>query len=1182
MILAYPQVGSVQNTFVPPYYKGTNVFFMITKKQERVLQEIARYIRKNGLPPSIPELQKILGLKSRQPVVNYLARLERAGFIVRPTKSVRSITLTKDGATVVGELLEGKGLPSEKRINRELVNRLKDLDPYLAQCYVSAWMIFDSYEVPNRLSCAAHQMRNIGYLISDKEKPTPKKRIADLANHLQESITSIEQLENLETLLADFESSYRKFNVDAFLKLVDPRGHKNVDFERSAVVRLKELTNTLSNISHDDSRTDEKAVESMMSEYEQVLLLVTKKQESILDSIDRLLASKPKADSTEELGGLISLNPNSRSYFFKNLNIEWLDFLATQNSLPFTFLTPSDELGRTLARLADQDPQLVGEITLQVPIALCQSFFVSNILNVIELFDRATRVLLVDHLIKILKLSDQKHIDWDFLSVFLKKEVVLNDPQLREQIFVNVIERAVENEKHDIMQSDRHGVIEAARALLGAEDQESAMILLSTSLYKHLERQLEERSSSIFSMDLSQNDHLGLNVIDNLIFILVGGAIKLLDTTKPEDRSVIFSKIFYHQIDKGLLMRAKLHITYRFKDDLHSAAIQTLFEVDLNGSILKEWGELLAELYSGFSNDEKRGIEEMINNVRADLPKNRADLERAKRYFWIADKIDLEKIDPEVKQIIQSHDLSPEPMFRSWSGPESPVGVQEIKDMDTPRLVQLLRSYVQEGDGWFSHSREGLGRNLQQALEASAPLHIEIFDTENLSQLDPVYVGYIFMAYEKLVQNDKLNVTQAQVPIPAIKYILENKLDEIRAEDPDDDQADSNSWGFALRRCGYFIQTILQNDVPLDNVSQDIIWGFIEVMAQHLEPTPKYEKEYFKDVRDEMTLSLNSVRGIGLTAAVLFFLYQKRNNGLSSVPAVMQLIIERAAKSESANDAIVIGRYSPWLFHSDKDWFRGVWETLMHSSQDATSAAWKGFLISRLDPEMFELMVSQYKGSINRVITTPKMEEGHFSVSEHQSIPEHMVYATAFNYPQARAMMAEILSRKAKHKNAFLEDYISFFGRAIFQREKGIDDDFDIEYAKQVISQILDSTTSEAVHSAFGWCINKSALPVEWLLDQLIISLERTGGKVEASHIIFKFLKDSVKTNPEKSLDVLSALISGTLRDLWVVSAHKEDIISTLRQAHEIAEKDSNEEMKKMIEKIKDYLLRQGYNEFRF
>lgn len=1155
--------------------------FMITKKQERVLQEIARYIRKNGLSPSIQELQKILGLKSRQPAVNYLRRLQKAGLIVRATESVRSITLTEEGATVAGEISKSKNASGEKRINRDLVERLKELDPYLAQCYISAWTTFELREIPNRLSGAAHQMRNIGYLIADRQKPSQKQRIHDLAEHIRKSIVSIEQMSELENLIVDFESTNKKLNIEAYLKLVDPRGYRTIDFDRSAISRLKELTNTLSNISHDDSKTNEDDVGEMMSEYERVLLLVTKKQASILDSIDRLLGTNPNITRTKELGELISLNPNSRDYFFKNLNIIWLRYLEDQQELPFTFLSPTDELGRALARLADQDAQAVANVVLRVPLESCRSFFVSDILGVIEKFDQPTRLKLVDFLLKLLKLSEEKHIDWDFLSIFLKKDAVLNDSDLREKIFVNVLDKAVAEDTEDISSSDRTDVIEAARALLGADDQRSALILLANSLHKYLGRRLVERSSLIFSMDRSQNDHLGFDVIDNLVFILVDGVVSLLSSTKNDKRKEVIAGIF-PSVNKGLMMRIKLYILMRFKDDLYTDAVQALFDTDITDDAPKEWGELLADLYPTLSNTEKQAIREKIVTVPTNQPKERSDYEKAERFHWIADHIDLDTLEPDVSQIIQTKDLSPQPIFRSWSGPESPISVHDIKQMSTDKLRDFLRDYVQSGDGWFSHSREGLGRNLQQAIEDNGSQHIALLAAKNLSQLEPVYVAHALMAYEKLAKSNSLSADDIHAVISAFDSIVDQKMDLIKAEDPSDDRGDSNSWRFALRGCGYFIQTILQKDVSLSQDEQNAIWRFVRVLATHPDPTPQYEKEYFKDVRDEMSLSLNCVRGIGLTAAIYFFLYQKRNCGLTEVPDAMRFVVNQAAQSGSANDGVVIGRYSPWLFHSDKIWFTGIWKTLMASTNDAVLAAWKGFLVSRLDPEMFELMDAQYKQSIERVLNFRENDKGHFSVSEHHSIPEHMVYATAFDYPNARTMMRDVLTSKGKNKNAFLEAYLSFFGRAIFQRDAGLQNDFDIEYAKTIISEILKSTTSEAVHSAFGWCVNASALPVIWLLDNLLVTLDRTGGKIEASHVVFKFLKESVQIEPLKSLEVLFLLISGTLRDIWVVSAHREDILSVLKIANEISKKDDDKDMIAMIEKIKDYLLRQGYNDFRF
>ena len=65
----------------------------LTHKQQRVLNNIRLYIEAKGVPPTLEELRKNLGLKSLRTVTQYLESLERKGYIVRRKHAHRNIEL---------------------------------------------------------------------------------------------------------------------------------------------------------------------------------------------------------------------------------------------------------------------------------------------------------------------------------------------------------------------------------------------------------------------------------------------------------------------------------------------------------------------------------------------------------------------------------------------------------------------------------------------------------------------------------------------------------------------------------------------------------------------------------------------------------------------------------------------------------------------------------------------------------------------------------------------------------------------------------------------------------------------------------------------------------------------------------------------------------------------------------
>lgn len=73
----------------------------MSKRQQRILQFLEDFIRNNGFPPSIREIQKELDLSSTSVVDYNLEALQKRGLIQRQRRSSRSITLTGRGNDVL-------------------------------------------------------------------------------------------------------------------------------------------------------------------------------------------------------------------------------------------------------------------------------------------------------------------------------------------------------------------------------------------------------------------------------------------------------------------------------------------------------------------------------------------------------------------------------------------------------------------------------------------------------------------------------------------------------------------------------------------------------------------------------------------------------------------------------------------------------------------------------------------------------------------------------------------------------------------------------------------------------------------------------------------------------------------------------------------------------------------------
>lgn len=80
----------------------------LTARQAEILQVIRDYVAENGMPPSRPELAKLLGIASTNAVFKHLDALARKGAIELVPNAARGIRVTRpQGLPLVGRVAAG-------------------------------------------------------------------------------------------------------------------------------------------------------------------------------------------------------------------------------------------------------------------------------------------------------------------------------------------------------------------------------------------------------------------------------------------------------------------------------------------------------------------------------------------------------------------------------------------------------------------------------------------------------------------------------------------------------------------------------------------------------------------------------------------------------------------------------------------------------------------------------------------------------------------------------------------------------------------------------------------------------------------------------------------------------------------------------------------------------------------
>ena len=101
----------------------------LTQRQEDVLSAIQRWINEHGLPPTIRELGKLLGIKSLRGVTTHLDAIAKKGFLTRQrgargirllVQSTASTVATAMHIPIVGRIAAGEPLLAQERIEGHL------------------------------------------------------------------------------------------------------------------------------------------------------------------------------------------------------------------------------------------------------------------------------------------------------------------------------------------------------------------------------------------------------------------------------------------------------------------------------------------------------------------------------------------------------------------------------------------------------------------------------------------------------------------------------------------------------------------------------------------------------------------------------------------------------------------------------------------------------------------------------------------------------------------------------------------------------------------------------------------------------------------------------------------------------------------------------------------------------
>lgn len=483
-----------------------------------------------------------------------------------------------------------------------------------------------------------------------------------------------------------------------------------------------------------------------------------------------------------------------------------------------------------------------------------------------------------------------------------------------------------------------------------------------------------------------------------------------------------------------------------------------------------------------------------------------------------------------------------------WHGPTSPKTAEELGDLEVDDLVSFLTSW-RPGQDRMGPSPEGLGRMLQSAVSTDPERYAK---RANVFQgLDPTYVRALVAGIEQATKDKKV-FPWSNVLDLCRWAVLQPR--EIAGRVEMDGHADPG-WGWTRKAVASLLGEGLnrvESEIPYS--LRTAIWEVLRPLIEDPEPTPEYEAQFGGTSMDPVTLSINTVRGEAMHAAVRYALWVRRHEdrtaqeegsrGFQSMPEVQEALDNHLDPDREPSAAIrsVYGRCFPWLTSLDPVWAATNLPRVFPADKALSvlrDAAWAAYVVfCKPYDSVFSLLRAEYAKAIERIGTV--RESSGLLANQDEDLAEHLVTL----YWRGRIDLDEplgLLNRFFDVADDTLRAHaLAFVGRSLNSTPGELPPEILERLAALWDGRISaavsgDVTTHTAEMGAFGWWSASGKFADEWSLTQLQ-SVLRITNQVEVDHLVLARLASLSAVYPLQCVTCLESLLARAptwLLDTW-------------------------------------------------
>ena len=661
--------------------------------------------------------------------------------------------------------------------------------------------------------------------------------------------------------------------------------------------------------------------------------------------------------------------------------------------------------------------------------------------------------------------------------------------------------------------------------------------------------------------------------------------VELLEKQKPS--KVIFGRIM-------------LHVLTQASEESHSLVTDRLTSLEIisNAELRTEYDNLLHGQFPNLLPEQQDKIVKVI------LAGPQLEIENYSQKSIAQDKWTLmmlhqisEHLSNEVSQ--RYHDLRsiyptpellqqgfPPVKFESWTGPTSPVSLDEMGKLSPLEVIAFLKEWIPERD-WGVPSPEGLSRILAISVENNAAAYAN--QANAFSDVEPTYVKALFygltetnqkFSWGPVLQLSKWVVDQSRDYDYAGKQMTDGQS---FGQDPD--------WGWTRKAIAHLLKRGLGNTpLQIPQEFQEDIWYICKKLLCDPEPTPEYEREYGGDLFDLSNMAINTVRGTTMHVVMGFVKWNDMNlrervdpqsvrGRLNILPNVRDVLEAHLSIKfdPSLSVRAVYGEWFSCLYRINKEWASGLIPILFSLERDKQEyflAAWYSFCsVSRINIELFELLREQYMYAIELLKSVPRDRMR----SEYQMAEElARLFVSEDGYTSVKATIDKFFSLADDHLRSCMLRHmavssLSYDGKPVMPCVDRLKCFWDQRLA--ILEESETPNDSQKELEAYGKWFLLDCFSPDWALKQLLRTLS-LAKKVDDRPAVCEKLTSLSSDYPKEVTECIRCLVEQGNK--WFL-ARTDYCRTILSQVIDSGDEEAAESAKQVI----NHLVARGFSDYR-